>query len=144
MKGDPMPVLQEEVIYRPQDQLQLFDKLKVDSTVPRISDEVVCAPFRKFGLYVYLDSTSTPDVIHVEIEFLDPHTGMWHTHKQGLFAALYWEDTDTASGVYECFTGDVLGRAMRVKVTGVDVAASGNTFSSTKYFTVSVGVDFWN
>ena len=144
MKGDQRPALQEEVIYRPQDQLNLFDKLKVDSIVPRISADVACAPFRKFGLYVALDSTSTPDVIHVEVEFLNPWTGQWYTYKQGVFAALYWEDADTASGIYECFTGEVLGRAMRVKITGVDVAASGNVFSSTKYFTASIGVDFWN
>ena len=144
MKGDQMPALQEEVIFRTQDQLNLFDKLKVDSIVPRISNDVACAPFRKFGLYVALDSTSTPDVIHVEVEFLNPWTGQWYTHKQGVFAALYWEDTDTASGIYECFVGDVVGRAMRVKITGVDVAASGNTFSATKYFTVSIGVDFWS
>jgi len=144
MKGDQRPVLQEEVIYRPQDLMLLFDKLKIDSIVPQISADVACAPFRKFGLYVALDSTSTPDVIHIEVEFLDPWTGQWYTHKQGVFAALYWEDADTASGIYECFTGDVLGRAMRVKITGVDVAASGNTFSATKYFTASIGVDFWN
>ena len=144
MKGEQRPTLQEEVIYRPQDHLQLFDQLKVDSIVPRISDEVACAPFRKFGLYVYLDSTSTPDVIHIEVEFLDEWSGQWYTHKQGPFAALFWEDTDTASGIYEVFTGDVNGRAMRVKITGVNVAASGNVFSSTKYFTSSIAVDFWN
>jgi len=144
MKGDQRPVLQEEVIYRPQDLMLLFDKLKIDSIVPRISADVACAPFRKFGLYVALDSTSTPDLLHIEVEFLDPWTGQWYTHKQGVFAALYWEDADTASGIYECFTGEVLGRAMRVKITGVDVAASGNTFSATKYFTASIGVDFWN
>ncbi len=144
MKGDFRPTLQEEVIFRPQEQLLLYDKLVVDSIVPRLSADVVCAPFRKFGLYVYLDSTSTPDVIHIEVEFLDPWTGQWYTHKQGVFAALFWEDTDTALGIYECFVGDVVGRAMRVKLTGVNVAASGNVFSSTKYFTVSVAVDFWN
>ena len=144
MKGEQRPTLQEEVIYRPEDQLSLFDKLVVDSIVPCISNDVACAPFRKFGLYVYLDSTSTPDVIHIEVEFLDPWTGQWYTHKQGVFAALYWEDTDTASGIYECFVGDVVGRSMRVRITGIDVAASGNVFSATKYFTTSIAVDFWN
>ena len=137
MKGDFRPALQEEVIYRPQDQLQLFTGERVDNTVPRISDGIVCAPFRKFGIYVYIDSTSTPDLLHVEVEFLDRWTGQWYTHKQGLFASLSWEDTDTASGIYECFVGDVLGRAMRVKLTGVGT-------TSSAYFTVSIGIDFWN
>ncbi len=144
MKGDQRPVLQEEVLYRPTDVLQLFQDEKVDSTIPRKSDEIACAPFRHFGLYVFIDSTSSPDLLHVEVEFLDRWSGRWYTYKQGPFAALYWEDTDTASGIWECFTGKVLGHAMRVKLTGVDVAASGNTISSTKYFTTSISVDFWN
>jgi len=144
MKGDQVPVLQEKILYRPKDQLQLFTSERVNDTVPRLSHDVACAPFRKFGIYVFIDSTSTPDLLRVEVEFLDRWTGQWYTHKQGPFAALFWEDTDTASGIYECFVGDVLGRAMRVKLTGVDVAASGNVLSSTKYFTVSIGVDFWN
>ena len=144
MKGGFTPKLQEEVIYRPQDQLQLFENELINNTTSRYSDPIQCAPFRKFGLFVHIDSTSTPDLIHVEVEFLDRWTGQWYTFKQGPFAALFWEDGDTASGIYECFVGDVLGRAVRVKLTGVNVAASGNVLSSTKYFTVSVGLDLWN
>ena len=144
IKGDQVPVLQEKVIYRPKETLQLFQNEVVNSTVPRISDGIECAPFRKFGLYVFIDSTGAPDNLHVEVEFLDRWTGQWYTHKQFPFAALFWEDVDTASGIYECFVGDVLGRAMRVKLTGVNVAASGNTIGPTVYYTVSIGVDFWN
>jgi len=143
-KGSQTPALQEEVIFRTKDLIQLFDKHIVDSTTPRISDDIECAPFRKFGIYVALKSTSSPDLLHVEVEFMDRWSGQWYSYKQGLFAALFWEDTDTASGIYEAFVGDCLGRAVRVKVTGVDVAASGNVFSSTKYFTVSIGIDLWN
>lgn len=137
IKGDQTPVLQEKVLYRPKEVLQIFHNEVVNDTVPRLSDGIECAPFRKFGIYIYIDSTTTPTDLHIEVEFLDRWTGKWYTHKQGLFASLYYEDTDTASGIYECFTGDVLGRAMRVKLTG-----SGTT--SVAYFTVSIGVDFWN
>ncbi len=141
MKGDFRPALQEEVIYRPQDQLQLFTNEVVNNTVPRLSQSVVCAPFRKFGIYIYIDSTGGSaqllTKLHIEVEFLDPWTGRWYTHKQGLFASLFYEYVDTASGIWECFTGDVLGRAMRVKLTGVLTEA-------TAYFTVSIGADFWN
>ena len=136
-KGKQRPTLQEEVIYRPEQQLQLFENVIVDDTVPRYSDPVACAPFRKFGLYVHIDSTGAPTTLHVEVEFLDRLSGKWYTHKQGLFAALFWEDTDTASGIYECFVGDVLGRAMRVKLTGAGTEAK-------SIFTVSIAVDFWN
>ena len=144
MKGDTTPTIQEESLIRTKDLIQLFDNEVINSTTPRNSDDIECAPFRKFGIYVHIDSTSTPDLIHVEVEFLDRWTGQWYTHKQGPFAALFWEDGDTASGIYECFVGDVLGRAVRVKLTGVNVAASGNVLGVAKYFTVSIGVDFWN
>jgi len=139
MKGDMRPTLQEEVIFRPKDQLQLFDTELVASTTPLTSDSVECAPFRKFGLFVDVDFEGTADTItlQIEVEFLDRWTGKWHSYKQGLFAALFYEDTDTASGINECFTGDVLGRAMRVKLTGVGVSAA-------NYFTVTMSVDFWN
>lgn len=136
-KGDPFPILQDTVIYRPKDQLQLFDREVVNDTVVREASAVECAPFRKFGLYIYIDSTSNPTTLQFEVEFLERWTGRWFTYKQGPFASLFWEDGDTASGIYECFTGDVLGRAVRVKMTGVGT-------TSTKYFTVSVGLDLWN
>jgi hypothetical protein len=139
MKGDFRPVIQEDVIFRPQDQLQLFTNEIIDSTVHRMSDSVVCAPFRKFGLYCHVEFDGTPDTItlQIKVEFLDPWTGQWYKHKQGLFAALFYEDTDTANGIWECFTGDVLGRAMRVRLVGTGVSAA-------NHFHVDIGVDFWN
>ena len=136
-QGDQRPTLQEEVIYRPHEQLLLFDKKVINDTVAKESDAIACAPFRKFGLYVNIDSTGSPTDLHIEIEFLDRWTGQWHSYKQGPFSSLYYEDTDTASGIYECFVGDVLGRALRVKLTGTDTDAD-------NYFTVSVGIDLWN
>ncbi len=146
MKGDFRPAMQEDVIFRPQDQLQLFTNEVVNNTIPRISDSVVCAPFRKFGLYVFIDSLSNPDIIHVEVEFLDPWTARWYTYKQWPFAALFWEDADTANGIWECFYGEVAGRAMRVKLTGVNSNGTdhGSSLDATHNFTVSIGVDFWN
>jgi len=136
-KGDQRPTLQEEIIYRPRDQLQLFHNELVNDTVVRVSNAVECAPFRRFGLYVYIDSTLAPTTLHVEVEFLDRWTGQWYTYKQWPFAALFWEDLDTALGIYECFYGEVVGRAARVKLTGL--GTDGNN-----YFTVSIGMDFWN
>jgi hypothetical protein len=137
MKGDQRPALQEDVLFRTQDQIQLFDKVRVNDTVPRVSADIECAPFRKFGLYVYIDSTTTPTTLQIKVQFLDPWSGQWYDHKQGLFAALFYEDGDTASGIYEVFVGDVAGRAMRVVLVGVGT-------SSTAYFTTSIAVDFWN
>lgn len=144
LKGEQAPTIQEEVLYRTKTQLALFDTEVVNDTVARISQGVACAPFRKFGLYVNIDSTSSPDLLHIEVEFLDRWSERWYSYKQGLFAALFYEDTDTASGIWEAFVGDVLGRALRVKLTGENVAASGNVLGAAKYFTVSIAVDLWN
>jgi hypothetical protein len=137
MKGDQEPALQEEALYRPKDLIGLFEGLHVKDTLVKVSDEVECAPFRKFGLYIFIDSTGAPTTLQVKVEFLDRWTGKWHHYKQGPFASLFWEDTDTASGISECFTGDVLGRGIRVTLTGVGTTGSA-------YFTVSVGLDLWN
>lgn len=137
MRGKATPRAQDEVLYRSEDLLQLFTNKVINSTTPQYSDPVACAAFRHFSLFLYLDSTSTPTTIHIEVEFLDPWTSKWHTYKQGPFASLYYEDGDTASGIWECFTGFCLGRQMRVKLTG-----AGTTGAA--YFTVSAGVDLWN
>jgi hypothetical protein len=137
MKGSQAPTVQEESLIRTKDLIQLFDNERVNDTVERISGDVECAPFRKFGLYVFLDSTLAPTTLQVKIQFLDRWSGRWHTYKQGLFASLFWEDTDVASGVSEAFVGDVLGRAVRVTLTGVGT-------TGTAYFDVSVSMDFWN
>jgi len=139
IKGNQVPEIQEEVIWRPRDQLQLFDRFVIADTLEHVSHGPACAPFRKFGLYCDVEFDGTPDTInlHIEVEFLNRWTNQWHTYKQGLFAALFYEDTDTANRIYECFQGDVLGRAFRVKLTGIGV-------SDANHFHVSISADFWN
>lgn len=137
MKGDATPTVQEQSLIRTKDIIQLIDKFILNSTTVKYSDPVICAPFRKFGLYVRIDSTGAPTTIQVKVEFLEKHGGEWYQYKQGLFSSLFWEDTDTASGILEAFVGDVLGREMRVTLTAVGP-------SSTKYFQTSIAVDFWN
>lgn len=137
MRGKREPVLQEGVIYRSQDTVQLFDQIVIASTTPKESDAVACAPFRKFSLMLFIDSTSAPTTLHIEVEFFDRHSEKWYSYKQGPFAALYYEDTDTADGIEECLSGDVLGRMMRVKLTGAGT-------DSSNYFTVSASIDLWS
>ena len=137
MKGSQAPTIQEKSTIRTKDIIQLFDRERCNAVSERISDDVECAPFRKFGLYVRIDSTGAPTTLQVKVQFLDRWSEHWYMYKQGLFAALFWEDGDTASGINEAFVGDVLGRAMRVTLT--DVGSD-----SSKYFTVSIAVDFWN
>lgn len=137
MRGNQEATLQDQSLYRNKETIQLLDNFAVVNTTAQPSADVECGPFRKFGLFIFIDSTGAPTTLQVKVEFLDRWTGRWYTFKQGPFAALFWEDGDTASGIAECFVGDVLGRAMRVTLVGVGT-------TSIAYFTVSVAVEFWN
>lgn len=136
-KGAQEPVIQEEVIYRTRQQLQLFEDEQLRNTRPVYSKGVACAPFRKFGLYLKVWGKNEPDTIHFEVQFMERWSGQWYSYKQGLFATLFYEDVDTDPAIYECFCGDVLGRALRVKVTGNDA-------SDAHFWEFCAAVDFWN
>lgn len=137
LKGSPVPVKVNESLIRSEDQVQLFDNKAIVNTTEQISDGVPCLDFRRFLLYLDIDSTSTPTTLQVKVQYRERWEGKWHTYKQGLFASLYYEDQDTASGVQECFEGECIGREMRITLTGV--GASGSA-----YFTVSATVEFRN
>ena len=78
-----------------------------------------------------------PATLHFQVQFLDRWSGQWHNFKQGLFAALFYEDADTDPAIYECFEGPVLGRALRLKVTANDA-------SDAHFWEFEATVDFWN
>ncbi len=136
-KGEQHPKLQEGVTYRPKNQLQLFQEKQLRDTIPVYSDAVECAPFRNFGLYLMDWGKNAPENIHFQVQFLERWSGQWYNYKQGLFAALFYEDVDTDPAVYECFCGCVLGRAMRLKVTGIGT-------TQADFWEFSAAVDFWN
>ncbi len=130
-----VPVLMDEAVWRSKAVVDIFTEHNIDDTTERFSESIYCAGFRSFTLYLEIDSTTTPTTLQVKVQFLNPNSGQWHTYKQGLFAALFWEDTDVADGVREMFSGDAAGREMRITLTGVGTTGSA-------YFTVSASVEF--
>jgi hypothetical protein len=137
MKGLATPEVMDESVVRSGDIIQLFDKFAVVDTVVHNSESVACQAFRRFLLYIKLKSTSTPTTIRYEVQFLDRWSADWMTYKQGVFAALYYEDGDTASGIDECFEGECMGRDFRVRITGIGTTGGA-------YFTTSASVEFRN
>jgi len=137
MRGNQTPTLIDGNTLKTKTPIQVFDKKPVTVTSELLSDAVACGAFRKFSLALNIDSTSTPTTLQVKVQFWDEWTEKWYTYKQGLFASLFYEDTDVANGVQECFQGEVLGRAIRVTLTGVGT-------TSSAYFTVSAVIDLWN
>ena len=128
----------EPVAVRSHQIVTLFEKRVLDAvTTTLTSDGIDCGPFRLFCLYLAVDSTLTPTTVQFKVQFLDRLLGQWHTHKQGPFAALFYEDADTASGIFESFVGDVGGRVFRLVATGVGTSAANK-------FTISASVEFYN
>lgn len=136
-KGDQKPFLYDDILARSSDIVQLFDTEQVIDTNERISPSLECGAFRHFTLYLDIDSTGSPTTLQIKAQFLNRTTGKWHTYKQSLFASLFYEDTDVASGVKEMFNGDCAGREFRITLTGVGT-------TSSAYFTVSASVEFYN
>jgi len=135
---DVTPVPDEPITVRSHDVVELFESLVLNDVVT--SDKSVrirCGDFSKFNLYLDIESTSTPTTVQFQVRFHDPNSGKAHIHKQGLFASLFYEDTDVASGVQECFRGDVAGREFSLRVVGAGT-------DSSKKFTVSASVEFYN
>jgi len=138
LQSGQRPMLVDESIYRSRNILRVLPEQIIADTIAKHSETCQVGGFRHFTVYINLKSTGEgADTIHIEPQFLDPHDSHWHTYKQGLFAALFYEDTDCVAEIHEVFNGDCAGRDMRFKVTGVAV-------SSVLYFTISLSVEFWN
>lgn len=107
------------------------------TTTSKNSSSVDCSRWRKFLLYLNVDSTLTPTDIRFIPQFSDDAGTTWFDYKQGLFASLYYEDADTASGITECFSGDVVGRLFRLRAVATGTSAANK-------FTVTATVEFQN
>ena len=115
----------------------LIDAVEFNATTTTYNSAAVkCGAWKHFLLYLNVDSTATPTDIQFIVQFSDDGGTTWWTYKQGLFASLFYEDQDTASGIYECFSGDVAGRTMRLRAV-----ATGTTAANK--FTVTAKVEFW-
>ncbi len=137
MRGDPTPQLFDNSVIRSADTIQVCEKRNIIDTTEFECEPIPCEAFRKFGLMLRIDSTGAPTTIQVKVKFIDRWSGEAHTYKQGPFAALFWEDVDTAAAIKECFSGECMGRSMVISFTGVGTTAAA-------YFTVSASVELYN
>lgn len=111
---------------------EVFD----DSQTSYNSSAVSVDDYKHFLLYLDVDSTLAPTTIQFIVQFSDDGGTTWYDYKQGLFASLFYEDQDTASGIKECFSGECAGRDFRLRAvaTGTD---------ATNKFTVTAKVGFY-
>jgi hypothetical protein len=101
------------------------------------SDALDCSGFRNFLLYLSVDSTSDPTTVQFLVQFSDDAGTTWWTYKQGPFAALFYEDADTATEINECFSSVCAGRLMRIRAVGTGT-------DGTHTFKISAKVELFN
>lgn len=83
---------------------------------------------------IWIDSTLAPTNVRILPQFTPDSGANWYDFEEGLWASLYWEDTDTASGIYKAFLLPCGGiDQMRIRAVGTGTDA-------TNYFDVTVMV----
>lgn len=117
----------------------LFYQQVFNGTTRRLySEPHDCFSYKNFTLYLHLVSAGTDDhYICFMPQFSDYGEGEWCDFPQGLFAALCFEDVDTATPIHVCFTGPCAGRYWRLRVIEHETTGS-------LYFTLNARVEFWS
>ena len=83
-------------------------------------------------VFIFIDSTLAPTNVRILAQFSDDAGTTWWDFEEGFWAALYWEDVDTASGVR---------KALLLPCTGIDtlrIGAIATGTDATNYFDVTV------
>ena len=98
---------------------------------------LTCKGYRYFTLYLDLGATLTPTTLEIIVQFSDDGGTTWYEYRQGLFAALFYEDTVivSGSGVKEVYQGNVIGQDCRVKAVAVGSNAT-NFFTIPDVFSI--------
>ncbi len=146
MQQRATPESQDDIIARSKDIIVLHDAIVVGDAIDHPSKGVQVGPFRKFTLYLSILYTGTADtnVVQVIPQFLEPNTGVWCDHLEGIWASMFFEDTVHTTQRNYVFTGDCVGREFRVNLLGGKASSSGNNPTSSRYYTVSAAVEFYN
>ena len=82
-------------------------------------------------VYIHIQSANAPTDVRIQAQFQDGLGNNWWDFEEGLWASLYWEDTDTAAGIRKVFLlpcGGVWNVRFRVVATGTNAV---NTFTVT-------------
>lgn len=115
----------------------LFDSVKVSNDPSTIYSLIVTPLFHNGVLYLYIDSTGTSThYITVQWQYWDGWSKRWYDLAENFWAALTFEDVDTASGLARCYHVRPSGKSVRLKITCTNGSASA-------YFTVSAYLDLY-
>jgi len=74
---------------------------------------------------IFIDSTAVPTNVRVLVQFSHDAGVTWWDYEEGLWASLFWEDTDTASGIRKTYLLPCGGHdTMRFRVVGTGTSAA--------------------
>ena len=120
----------------PGDLFTPIDNERLDSGVAFNSPAFHCSGWAGAWVHISIDSTGAPTNVRILPQFRvapgDPSD--WADFEEGLWASLYWEDTDTASGILKTFNLPFGGNEairFRAIATGAD---------QNNYFDVTVRI----
>lgn len=128
---DPLPV--KEVIRPASAWTTLVDAVRIDNDPTSYNSALFdVTGYGACWILVDIDSTLAPTTLRVLAQVSHDAGTTWWDFEEGLWASLYWEDTDTAAGINKAFLlpcGGVDSIRIRVVGTGTD---------ATNYFDVTI------
>jgi hypothetical protein len=83
---------------------------------------------------IFIDSTGAPTNVRILAQFSHDGGLHWYCFEEGLWASLFWEDTDTAAGIYKTYLLPCGGQDLvRFQAIGTGTGA-GATFAVQVWF----------
>jgi len=122
----------------------IIDDVRIDDAPTFYNSAMQSTPgYAGAWILIDIDSTLAPTNLRVLAQWTNDGGTTWWDFEEGLWASLYWEDTDTAAGVNKAFNlplGGIDDWRIRVVGTGTD---AGNYFDVTvirRCYTAAVGM----
>jgi hypothetical protein len=98
----------------------LINAVRIDDDPTSYNSAAIdCEIKNKFLLFLNIDSTLSPTTLQIIVQFSDDGGDTWYDYKNDFFGDLLYEDTEVASGVKHCVSGECIGSTMRVRAVGV-------------------------
>ena len=103
--ADSNPLPNEEIIRVGEEWLELIDGVFNNIVASRHSEPYNVRGYSGVAVHIYIESTLAPTDIRVLPRFspdydgvMAPTDAIWSNFEEGLWASLFWEDTDNAGG----------------------------------------------
>ena len=129
--GDSVPV--DEVLRTEAAWTTLVDDIRIDDA-PTSYDSagMDITDYNAVWILIDIDSTLAPTTLRVLAQYTHDGGTTWWDFEEGLWASLFWEDTDTAAGINKAYLLPCGGiDEIRIRLVGAGTDA-------TNYFDVTV------